>query len=42
MIRLIINRFNIIINFLVETENHNVIILSKSDPNEELAENNII
>ena len=35
MIRLITNRFNIIIKFLIEIENHNIIILSKSNLNDE-------
>ena len=42
MIRLITNRFNIIINFLIDIENYNIIILSKSDSNDELIKNNII
>ena len=34
MIRLITDRFNIIINFLIEIENYDIIILSKSDFND--------
>ena len=36
--RLIIDRFNIINNFLTEIEDHNIIILSKSNLNDELTE----
>ena len=36
MVRSIINRFNIIIKFLIEIENHDIIILLKSNPNDEL------
>ena len=42
MTRLIINRFNIIVNFLIEIENYNIIVLLKSDSDDELAENDII
>ena len=42
MIRLIINRFNTIVDFLIETENYNIIILLKSDPNDELVKDNLI
>ena len=42
MVRLIINRLNIIINFLIEIEDHNIIALSKSNSDDELAENNTI
>ena len=42
MIRLIIDRFNIIVNFLIETENHNIIVLSKSNPNDELVKDDTI
>ena len=36
MNRLTIDRFNIINEFLIETENYNIIILSKSDLDNEL------
>ena len=42
MVRLIINYFNIIIKFLIETEDYNNIILSKSDYNDELIKIDII
>ena len=42
MIRLIINYFNIIVNFLIETENYNIIILLKSNPDDELAKDDLI
>ena len=42
MIRSIINRFNIIVNFLIEIENHDIIILLKSDPNDELEKDDTI
>ena len=34
--RLITNRFNMINDFLIEAEDHDIIILSKSDFNDEL------
>ena len=40
MIRLTTNRLNIIIDFLIETEDYDIIILSKSNSDDELAENN--
>ena len=42
MVRLTINRFNIIINFLIEIENYNIIVLSKLNLDDELIKNNII
>ena len=42
MIRLIINRFNIIIEFLVEIEDYNIIILSKFNLNDKLTKIDII
>ena len=42
MVRSITDRFNIIVDFLVETENYNIIVLLKSNPDNELAEDNII
>ena len=42
MIRLITDRFNIIVNFLIEIENHNIIVLLKSDPNDELTKDDSI
>ena len=40
--RLTINRFNIINNFLIDIENFNVIILLKSDFDDELIKIDII
>ena len=42
MIRLLINYFNTIIEFLIEIKNYNIIILSKSDPDNELIKINTI
>ena len=42
MIRLITDRFNIIVDFLIEIENYDIIVLLKFDPNDELAEDNTI
>ena len=42
MNRLTINRFNMINEFLVEIENYNIIILSKSDLDDELIKINIL
>ena len=42
MIRLTINRFNTIIKFLIEIKNHDIIILSKLNSNDEFMKNNII
>ena len=42
MIRLIINRFNTIVDFLTEIEYYNIIILSKFDSNDELAKDDTI
>ena len=42
MVRSIIDRFNIIIEFLIKIENHDIIILSKSNSNNEFTEIDII
>ena len=42
MFRSALNRFNIIVNFLIEIENYDIIILLKSDSDDELAKNDII
>ena len=42
MIRSIINCFNTIVNFLIEIANHNIIILLKSDLDDELVKDDII
>ena len=42
MIRSAINRFNIIVDFLIEIENYDIIILLKFDSNDELAEDDSI
>ena len=42
MVRLTINRFNIIVNFLTEIENHNIIVLLKSNSDDELAKDDLI
>ena len=42
MIRLTLDRFNIIVDFLIEIENYNIIILLKSDPDDELAKDDTI
>ena len=42
MIRSIINRFNTIVDFLIEIENYNIIILSKSDSDDELIKDDSI
>ena len=42
MSRLITDRLNTINDFLVDIENHDIIILSKSDPDDELIKINIL
>ena len=42
MIRFVTDRFNIIIDFLIEIENHDIIVLLKSDPDDELVEDDTI
>ena len=42
MIRLIIDRFNIIVDFLIEIENYNIIILLKFNSDDEFAKNDTI
>ena len=42
MNRLIINRFNIIIEFFIEIENYDIIILSKPDSDDEFIKINTI
>ena len=42
MNRLTTNRLNIINNFLIETENHNIITLSKPNLNDEFIKINIL
>ena len=42
MSRLIINRLNTINDFLIDIKNHDIIILSKSDFNDEFIKINIL
>ena len=42
MVRLIKNLLNTIVNFLIEIENYNIIVLSKFNPNDELAKDDSI